>query len=135
MVAPSGAWYFTGEPDLDVADDDFWQFRDHGDEETLNPFLTAFSEAVQNMPVLEHFMLECELGHEVGFWEVAYYAPGLKAEWGDEGPEDQLVRRLYYTVGEVWKPDPVIADGLRNAGNDKHGELIERFLEKRDWNY
>ncbi|CAG8979374.1 hypothetical protein HYALB_00002500 [Hymenoscyphus albidus] len=137
QVSPSGDWYFTGhQPDPDDADDEYCQFREHGDEATLNPFLTAFSKAIQNMPVLEHFMLECELGHELGYWEVAYYAPGQKAEWGDEGPEDHLVRRLYYTVGEVCKPNGVIADRLRSVGREKYGEqILERFLERRTWRY
>ncbi|CAG8958231.1 hypothetical protein HYFRA_00000585 [Hymenoscyphus fraxineus] len=116
QVSPSGDFHFTGhQPDADDADDEYCQFREHGDEATLNPFLTAFSNAVQNMPVLEQFMLECELGDEAGYWEVAYYAPGQTAEWGDEGPQNRLVRRLYCTVGEVWKPKAVIADRLRSS--------------------
>ncbi|PVH92330.1 hypothetical protein DM02DRAFT_663044 [Periconia macrospinosa] len=132
MVSSSGAWYFTGQqpdPNFIGGDNDYCQFREHGDEATLNPLLAAFAKAVQKMPALEHFMLECVLGNELGFWEVAYYAPGLFADWGDEGPEDQLLRRLYYTVGEVWRPDSVIAEGLRSAGRDKYGErLLERFV-------
>lgn len=151
MVTPSGDWYFIGtapEPhendnpaegiiggDGD-GDSDYTNFREHGNEATLDPLLTAFVKAIQRMPVLEHFMLESELGNEKGFFEISFYAPGLVAEWGDENNEDARVRRLYYTVGEVWRPNDVIVEGLRSAGREKYGEeIIERFLEPRCWRY
>ncbi|CAA9960667.1 hypothetical protein PTMSG1_04066 [Pyrenophora teres f. maculata] len=62
MAAPSGEWYFDGTPGEIVE-----QFRDHEDAETLDPFVTAVAKAVQKMPVLEEFLLETELGHDIGY--------------------------------------------------------------------
>ncbi|KAF1946510.1 hypothetical protein EJ02DRAFT_367313 [Clathrospora elynae] len=131
-VAPSGDWYFVGTPE----EDDDEQFLKHGNPNTMDPFLTAFAKATQQMPVLDTFMLECEIGYGIGFWELSYYAPGVKADWsGDWGDEDTTaVRRLYYTVGEVWRPDWFVAETLRSIGQEKHGsEVIERFLGPRSW--
>jgi hypothetical protein len=153
MVTPSGDWYFTGtlvsHEDDDPAhgivggDDDrdgvYYNYREHGNVATLNPFLTAFAKAIQKMPALEHFMLETELGYGKGFWEISYYAPGQVAEWEEEEHErkdNTRVRRIHYTVGEVWRPDDVIAEGLRNVGREKFGgEVIERFSGPRLWRY
>jgi hypothetical protein len=131
-VAPSGNWYFVGTPE----EDDDEQFLRHGNPSTMDPLLTAFAKATQQMPLLETFMLECEMGYDVGFWELSYYAPGVKADWsGDWGEEDSMaVRRLYYTVGEIWRPDAFVSETLRSIGQDKHGaEVIERFLGHRSW--
>jgi hypothetical protein len=156
MVTPSGDWYFTGMPvshehddpahgivggdeDEDGRDSAYYNYREHGNARTLNPFLTAFAKAVQKMPVLEHFMLETELGYGKGFWEISYYAPGQVAEWENEehGRNDNIqVRRVHYTVGEVWRPDDVITEGIRNVGREKFGdEVIERYLGPRLWRY
>jgi hypothetical protein len=131
-VAPSGTWYFVGTP----RDEEDTQFMQHGNRDTLDPFLIAFAKATQQMPVLESFMLECEIGYEVGFFELSYYAPGVKADWSlDWGDEDTAkVRRLYYTVGDVWRPDAFVEETLRDVGRERHGpELIERFLGHRSW--
>jgi hypothetical protein len=61
MAAPSSEWYFDGTPGEIVE-----QFRNHEDAKTLDPFVTAFAKAVQKMPVLEQFLLETELGHDIG---------------------------------------------------------------------
>ncbi|CAN9361724.1 unnamed protein product [Alternaria alternata] len=131
-VAPSGTWYFVGTP----RDEEDTQFMQHGNRDTLDPFLIAFAKATQQMPVLESFMLECEIGYKVGFFELSYYAPGVKADWSlDWGDEDTAtVRRLYYTVGDVWRPDAFVEETLRDIGRERHGpELIERFLGHRSW--
>jgi hypothetical protein len=131
-VAPTGEWFFVGTP----TDDDDEQFRKHGNRSIMDPFLTAFAKATQQMPVLDTFMLESEMGYDVGFWELSYYAPGVKADWSlDWGKEDTAaVRRLYYTVGEVWRPDLFVSETLRSFGQERHGsELIERFLGYRCW--
>ncbi|KAF2856400.1 hypothetical protein T440DRAFT_439430 [Plenodomus tracheiphilus IPT5] len=132
MAAPSGAWYFVGTPGEEESEE---QFRQHGDAKMLNPFIAAFARAVQEMPALEHFRLETELGYDIGFWEISYYAPGLKAEWGDEFEGDAEVRRVYYTVKDVWRPDDAVAEAFRGIGRGTHGSgLIERFLEpSRAW--
>jgi hypothetical protein len=62
MATPSGEWYFDGTPGEIVE-----QFRDHENAKTLDPFVTAFAKAVQKMPVLEQFLLETELSHDIGF--------------------------------------------------------------------
>ena len=128
MAAPSGEWYFDGIPgEIDE------QFRDHGDAKTLDPFLTAFAKAVERMPVLEQFLLETELGYDKGYWDISYHAPGIKAD-GDANEDDAKVRRVYYTVGEVWRPDNSIAEAFRRIGRDRHGlELIERYGGPRTW--
>ena len=126
MAAPSGEWYFDGTPG-EIAE----QFRDHEDAKTLDPFVTAFAKAVQKMPVLEQFLLETELGHDIGYWDISYHAPGIKAD-GDENGDDAKVRRVYYSVGAVWRPDDFIAEAFRRIGRDSHGpDLIERFQELR----
>ncbi|KAH7095616.1 hypothetical protein FB567DRAFT_34823 [Paraphoma chrysanthemicola] len=128
-AAPSGDWYYVGTPG-----DNEEQFLEHGNTKTLGPFLTSFAKAVKKMPVLEYFMLECEIGYEYGFWEISYYAPGVKADWDDVDQNVVDVRRLYYSVGEVWRPDDFVAEVLRSLGQERHGsELIERFLEPRTW--
>jgi hypothetical protein len=128
MAAPSGEWYFDGTPGEIVE-----QFRDHEDAKTLDPFVTAFAKAVQKMPVLEQFLLETELGHDIGYWDISYHAPGIKAD-GDVNEDDAKVRRVYYSVGEVWRPDDFIAEAFQRIGRDSHGpELIERFQELRTW--
>ncbi|KAF2126083.1 carbohydrate-binding module family 50 protein [Dothidotthia symphoricarpi CBS 119687] len=129
MATPSGDWYFDGST---ASSDE--QFREHGNPKTLDPFLTAFAKAVQRMPVLTHFVLETELGYDTGFWDISYHAPGQRAETGDESEDDVGVRRVYYTVGELWRPDYFIAEAFRGIGREIHGsELIERFLEPRSW--
>lgn len=130
MAAPSGEWYFDGTPgEIVEQSGEIVQFRDREDAKTLDPFVTAFAKAVQNMPVLEHFLLETELGHDIGYWEISYYAPGIK-ENGHENEDDDKVRRIYYSVGEVWRPDDFMAEAFRRIGRDRHGlELIERFEE------
>ncbi|XPS81081.1 hypothetical protein M3J09_013024 [Ascochyta lentis] len=93
MDAPSGEWYLDRIPGEIVE-----QFRDHGDAKTLDPFVTAFAKAIQKMPVLEQFLLETELGHDIGYWDISYHAPGIKAD-GDVNEDDAKVRRVYYSVG------------------------------------
>jgi hypothetical protein len=61
-------------------EDDDEQFLKHGNRNAMDPLLTAFAKATQQMFVLDTFMLECEIGHAVGFWELSYYAPGVKAD-------------------------------------------------------
>lgn len=129
MIAPSGDWYFVG-PDEESDP----EFRQHGNTEILDPFLASFAKALQQMPILEHFLLGSNLGDDKGYWEISYHAPGLKAEQGDEDKNDVRVRRLYYTVGEVWRPDEFLAEAFRQVGRERHGtELIERFLGPRNW--
>jgi hypothetical protein len=131
-VAPCGTWYFVGT----LRDKEDTQFMQHGNRDTLDPFLIAFAKATQQMPVLESFMLECEIRYKVRFFELSYYAPSVKADWSlDWGDEDAAtVRRLYYTVGDVWRPDAFVEETLRDVGRERHGpELIERFLGHRSW--
>jgi hypothetical protein len=145
ILTPSGDWYFTGPRPADHEHDDiargivgdserefsYWNYRVHPDPETFDPFLAAFAKAVAKMPVLEYFMLDSELMGATGRLHISYHAPGKKAEWGDEGPEDFGRRRVYYAceVGKVWVPEPDTAEGLRGAGSEKFGgEVIERFL-------
>jgi len=129
MIAPSGDWYFVGtDAESDPA------FRQHGNPETLDPFLASFAKALDHMPLLEHFLLESNLGDDKGYWEISFHAPGREAEQGDQDENDVKVRRLYYTVGEVWKPDEFVAEAFRGVGRERHGaELIERFLGPRNW--
>ncbi|PZD24544.1 hypothetical protein A1F97_11121, partial [Pyrenophora tritici-repentis] len=82
MAAPSSEWYFDGTPGEIVE-----QFRDHEDAKILDPLVTAFAKAVQKMPLLEQFLLETELGHDIGYWDISYHAPGIKADW-DENEDD-----------------------------------------------
>ncbi|KAL1794556.1 hypothetical protein ACET3X_006372 [Alternaria dauci] len=131
-VAPSGTWYFVGTP----RNEEDTQYMRHVNQDTLGPFLIAFAKATQQIPVLESFTLECEIGYNFGFFDISYYVPGVKADWSlDWGDEDSTtVRRLYYTVGDVWRPDAFVEETLRNVGRDRHGPaLIERFLGPRDW--
>jgi hypothetical protein len=128
-AAPSGDWYFVGTPTGEP------QFLEHASPNTMDPFLTAFTKATQQMPVLDKFMLECAVGVFVGMWEVSYYAPGVKADWSTEwGDEDTIeVRRLYWSVGDVWRPDKFVSETLRSIGQDGIGsQLIERFLGSRN---
>ncbi|CAO2650793.1 Nn.00g020850.m01.CDS01 [Neocucurbitaria sp. VM-36] len=146
MLAPSGEWYFTGQRPEDHEDDDpiegvigddssdsnYTNYREHGDPATINPLLAALSKAVEKMPVLEHFMLTSELGYGKGKFHISYYAPNRPADWGDESDDDLLVRRVYYEVGAVWKPDDEIMQGLRGVGREKFGEeVIERYLDSQ----
>jgi hypothetical protein len=146
MVTSSGQWYFTGpRPAYHESDDpargivggsagdsDYTNYREHGDPATISQLLAAFAKAVQKMPVLEHFMLTSELGHGKGRFHISYYAPGRLAEWGDKDKDDLRVRRVYYEVGAVWRPDDETMQGLRDAGSEKFGEeVIERFLESQ----
>jgi hypothetical protein len=146
MVTPSGDWYFTGPRPVDHPDDDvesgtvggvderkysYRDFRIHPDPQTYDPFLAAFAKAVAQMPVLEFFMLTSELLGDTGKLHISYHAPGIKAGWGDEGPEDLKRRRIYYAceVGKVWVPEPETAQGLRSAGLQRFGgEAIERYV-------
>jgi hypothetical protein len=146
MVTPSGDWYFTGPRPVDHPDDDvesgtvggvdereysYMDFRIHPDPQTFDPFLGAFAKAVGQMPVLEFFMLTSELVGNTGKLHISYHAPGTRADWGDEGPEDLERRRIYYAceVGEVWIPEPETAERLRGAGMQKFGgEVIERYV-------
>ena len=76
-------------------------------------------------------MLTSELAGETGKLHISYHAPGQRAEWGDEGTEDEEHRRIYYAceAGKVWVPEPETAAGLRGAGMQKYGgEVIERFV-------
>lgn len=146
MVTPSGEWYFTGPRPEDhehdnraqgnigdsSGDSDYTNCREHGDPATINPLLAALAKAVQKMPVLEHFMLTSELGNHKGRFHISYYAPGRLAERGDKSDDDLRVRRIYYEVGAVWRPDDETMQGLRGAGREKFGkEVIERFLESQ----
>jgi hypothetical protein len=146
MVAPSGEWYFTGPRPIDHPDDDpirgivggvdereysWFDFRQHPDPETFDPFLGALAKAIAQMPVLEFFMLTSDLVGETGRLHISYHAPGREAEWGDEEAEDKEHRRIYYAceVGKVWLPEIKTAAGLRSAGFQKYGgEVIERYV-------
>jgi hypothetical protein len=119
---------------MPAEDDD--QFVEHGNTTTLEPFLAVFAKALQRMPVFEHFLLKCELDHLMGFWETSYYTPGIKAKWGDENGMEIGVRRLYCSVGDIWRPDDLILETSRSPGQEEHGEeLIQRFLERRTWTF
>lgn len=59
-------------------------YREYGVPAILKPFLAALAKAVQKMPMLEHFKLDCELGRDKGHFTILYYAPGPSAEWGDD---------------------------------------------------
>lgn len=146
MVAPSGQWYFTGPRPADHEGDDpaegiigdsssdsnYTNYREHSDPLTINPLLAALAKAVQKMPVLEHFMLTSELGDGKGKFHISYHAPGRPADWGDRNDDDLRVRRVYYEVGAVWRPDDEIMQGLRGAGREKFGEeVVERFLDSQ----
>jgi hypothetical protein len=146
MVTPSGQWYFTGqrpayhERDDPVrgnigdssSDSNYTNYREHGDPATISQLLTALAKAVEMMPVLEHFMLTSELGKHKGRFHISYYAPGRLAEWGDKDENDLRVRRVYYEVGALWRPDDETMQGLRGVGSEKFGEeVIERFLESQ----
>lgn len=141
MIAPSGEWYFTGTmPASESGDDltDYDNYRVNGNTGVLNPFLTAFTQALRTMPVLNRFVLESQLGWGKGFFLISYYAPGPLAEWYGDEPDDHddpSRRRLFYTVGDVWRPDEIISKGLRDVGRERHGEgLLERFCVGR-WEF
>ncbi|EON69906.1 hypothetical protein W97_09170 [Coniosporium apollinis CBS 100218] len=146
MVTPSGEWYFTGPRPEDHEDDDpaegiigddssdsnYTNYREHGDPATINQLLAALAKAVQKMPVLEHFKLTSELGSGKGRFHISYHAPGRSADWGDKSDDDLRVRRVYYEVGAVWRPDNAIMHGLRGAGLEKFcKEVTERFLDSQ----
>jgi hypothetical protein len=141
LVSPSGDWYFTGTPTDDLHGSGYSNsdFRAHPDPETFDPFLAALAKAVAKMPVLEHFMLTCELTAPTGKLHISYDAPGIKSDWGGEGPGDIDHRRVYYAceAGKVWVPEPETREGLRGAGSEKFGgEVIEQFvgsLYDPDW--
>jgi hypothetical protein len=145
MVAPSGRWYFTGPTPAYDSDDDpvhgivgsidtrefSWaDFRQHSDPETFDPFLGALAKAVDQMPVLESFVLTSDMAGKTGRLHISYYAPGQRAEWGDEEPQDEEHRRIYYACETgVWVPEPKTSEGLKRAGIQKYGgEAIERFV-------
>jgi hypothetical protein len=145
MVAPSGKWYFTGPTPAYDSDDDpvrgiigsvdtrefSWvDFRQHPDPETFDPFLGALAKAVARMPVLESFMLTSDMVGKTGKLHIAYHAPGQRAEWGDEEPEDAEHRRLYYACETgIWVPERKTSEGLKRAGIQKYGgEAIERYV-------
>jgi hypothetical protein len=146
MVSPSGEWYFTGPCPVDNIEDDprrgiiggdvapgfsYNEFRAHPDPETFDPFLAALAKAVANMPVLDYFMLTCELEGPTGKLHISYDAPGITSGYDGEGPGDIECRRVYYACesGKVWMPEPETAEGLRNAGSAKYGgEVIEKFV-------
>jgi hypothetical protein len=134
MVAPCGAWYFTGPQAIEAAHGDastYSEFRIHPAARTFDPFLAALAKAVAQMPVLESLMLTCELMGDTGRLHICYHAPGRKSDWADERLEDVGRRRIYYAceVGELWVPEPDTAAGLRRAGAEKFGgEVVERYL-------
>jgi hypothetical protein len=151
MVAPSGKWYFTGPTPVYQSEDDpvrgiiasidtrelSWadfrhhpDFRQHPDSESFDPFLGALAKAVAHMLVLEFFMLTSDLGGKTGSLHISYHAPGQRAEWGDEEPDDNEHRRIYYACETgVWVPELKTSEGLKSAGIQKYGgEAIERFL-------
>jgi len=124
MVIPTGEWYFTGPLPEDHEDSSYTNYREHADPTTFGPFIAALSKAVQNMPVLDHFMLTSELGNEKGYFNISYYAPGLISDGRDQDEGDVGFRRIYYEVGQVWRPDDEVSGRLREVGR-------ERFLD--DW--
>lgn len=75
-VTPTRDGYFVGTP----TDDDDEQFLKHGNPKTIDLLLIAFAKATQQMPIIDTFMLKCEMGYDVSFWELSYYAPGVKAD-------------------------------------------------------
>lgn len=145
MVAPSGKWYFTGATPAYDSDDDpergivggvdrrefSWaDFRQHPNPETFDLFLNALAKAVAKMPVLECFMLTSEMTGKTGKLHISYHAPGQRAEWGDEEPEDRDYRRIYYACETgVWVPELKTSEGLKRAGFEKYGgQVIERYV-------
>ncbi|KAF1947370.1 hypothetical protein EJ02DRAFT_440227 [Clathrospora elynae] len=147
MIAPSGDWYFTGPQPSELEDDDAESdiveegqmkiyyhkdnYRVHPNLNTFDPFLAAFARAVANMPVLESFMITCQLTTG-GQLNIAYHAPGKESFWGDQSKENIVYRRVYYVceVGKFWNPEPETTKGLRGAGSEKFGgEVIERFIK------
>jgi hypothetical protein len=149
MISTNGDWYFTShqtqhtgddleEGSISGCDDDcdatcessheFTEYRDEPDPVTFDPFLAAFAKAVQNMPVLEYFMLTSELAPSKGKFCIWYHAPGRTAKWGDEDAVDSMYRRVYYAC-KAWRPEPMTMAVLGDAGKMKFGgEVIERFL-------
>lgn len=118
MLLPSGHWYFI------VLEADDKNFRQTPNNTTITPLLSVLVKAVQNMPMLEYFMLywpECE-----ETFEMMYFEPGVES-----GKEDDIdVRRVHYSVGNVWRPNHEIREGLKRAGMERFGgALVERFLE------
>jgi hypothetical protein len=155
MVSPHGDWYFTGkrppnhpEDDAELSrfgkcncdpacdpDDNWTTYRNEADALTFDPLLAAFAKAVQNMPVLEHFMLTSELEDPKGEFRIAYHAPGRSAEWGDKEEEDVKARRVYYAyrIDKAWRPEHDTALALSKTGEAKFGgDVIERYLKQID---
>lgn len=107
----------------------------------MNPLVIGLANAVQKMPVLEHFAHWCGLS-EYKF-NTAYYRPGLAADWAHEAPDevdfdedkdddDVSVRRVYYEVGFDRKPNSKIRETLQYAGKEKYGEdAVENFLDRQ----
>ncbi|KAF2819069.1 hypothetical protein CC86DRAFT_150510 [Ophiobolus disseminans] len=146
MLTPTGEWYFTGTRPADHLDDDpergiiggdtndsdfdYTNYREHADPITFGPFIAAFSKAVQNMPVLDHFSLTSELGNQKGCFYISFYAPGRPSDERDESADDVRYRRLYYLVGEVWRPEVEVRERLQGLGRDRFGDkVIEKFLD------
>jgi hypothetical protein len=75
-------------------------------------------------------MLTSDMVGKTGKLHISYHAPGQRAEWGDEDPEDSEHRRIYYACETgVWVPEPKTSEGLKRAGVQKYGgEAIERYL-------
>jgi hypothetical protein len=144
MVSPNGDWYFIGplvnhkedDPERSIIGDcdsdcdsdcdpdtNYTYYRDDANPNTFDPFLVAFAKAVQNMPVLEHFMLTSELGHGKGKLHNSYNAPGRVADWGDEDATDLMSRRVYYAcqVGKAgfWEACIWKIGGPRAHGNNR----------------
>jgi hypothetical protein len=146
MVSPSGAWYFTGTLPADYdpiskgiffddGETDHTNYREYVDD-TLHPFLCAFTKALKHMPLLERYELSCKLHVTKGSFHMCYYAPGEAADEGDEDEDDVKFRRLYFEGGKEWRPDHEIMQGLRCAGEEKFGgRIIEKFFPIREaWN-
>jgi hypothetical protein len=64
------------------------------------------------MPVLKQFLLQTELGHDIGYWDMSYHAPRIRAD-RDENGVGAKVRRAYYSFGEVWGLDDFITEAFR----------------------
>jgi hypothetical protein len=152
MVSSHGDWYFTSkrppnhpEDDTELGEigdcncdptcdpDSNWaNYRNEADAVIFDPFLAAFTRAVQNMPILEHFMLAEEFMDLKSQFHIAYHAPGRLAEWGDESEEDVKARRVYYAcrLDKAWRPEQDTALALSRTGEAKFGgDVIERYLK------
>jgi hypothetical protein len=117
----------------------------HANAVEMNALFSAVSKAVKRMPVLEQLKVSAHFRSDREF-RVSYYAPGVVQE-GDkkqgtddgfgritESDDDIKSRRVYYEIGELWRPNDEILEGLRGAGREKFGEeIIEKFLGIRVW--